>query len=135
MVFESYNPRKTKFRIILIYLNRVLDEYNSEYDNFVFMGDFNVNVNESFIKEFCDLNGLKSLINEPTCLKNPEKPTCIDLILTNRPTYFQLSTVLETDLSEFHLLTVIEFKMGFTKSKNCIITNLDYKKFSNFDLI
>ena len=53
----------------------------------------------------------------------------IDLILTNRPTCFQLSTVLETGLSDFHLLT--EFKMGFTKSKPRMITYRDYKKFNN----
>ena len=91
----------------------------------------NVNVNASSIKEFCNLNGLKSLINEPTCFKNPEKLTCFDLILTNRPTYFELSTVLDTGFSDFHLLTVTEFKIGFTKCKPCIITYRDYKKFNN----
>ena len=77
------------------------------------------------MKEFCNLNVLKSLINEPTCFKNPEKLTCIDLILAYRPTYFQLSIVIETGLSDFHLLTVTEFKMGSTKSKL-----RDYKKFN-----
>ena len=68
------------------------------------------------MNEFCNLNELKILINEPTCFKDLEKPTCIDLILTNRPTYFQLSAVLETGLSDFHLLIVTEFKIGFTQS-------------------
>ena len=53
---------------------------------------------------------LKSLNNEPTCFKDPEKPTCIDLILTNRPTYFQLSTVLDIGLSDFHLLNNSTFR-------------------------
>ena len=83
------------------------------------------------MKEFCNLNGLKSLINECTCSKNPQKPTCIDLILTNRPAYFQSSPVLETGLSDFDLLTVTKFKMCFTKSKPRIITYRDYKKFNN----
>ena len=39
--------------------------------------------------------------------------------------------MLETGLSDFHLLTVTEFKMGFTKSKPLIITYRDYKKFNN----
>ena len=91
----------------------------------------NVNVNESSMKEFCNSNGLKSLINEPTCFKNPEKPSCIDLIPTNRRTYFQLSTVLQTGLSDFNFLTVTEFKMGFSKSKPRIIIYRDYKKFNS----
>ena len=32
---------------------------------------------------FWSLNDLKSLINQPACCKNPDKPICIDLILTN----------------------------------------------------
>ena len=127
----SYSLNKNQILHHLECLNRILDEYNSDYDKFVFIGGINVNGNESSMKEFCNLNGLKSLINEPACFKNPEIPTWIDLILTNRLTYFQLSTVLETGLSDFHVLTVTEFKMGFTKSKPCIITYRDYKKFSN----
>ena len=111
----SYKPKKVKFCIILnVWTVRILGKYNSEYDNFVF--NFNVNVNESSMKEFCNLNKFKGLINELTYFKNPGKPTCIDLILTNRPAYFQLSTVLETGLSDFHLLIVTEFKIGFTQS-------------------
>ena len=33
----------------------------------------------------------------------------------NRPTYFQHSTTLETGLSDFHLLTITEFKTSFLK--------------------
>ena len=80
----SYNPNKNQILHHLECLNRILDEYDSDYDNFVFIGDFNINVNESYIKTFCNSNGLKSLINEPIYFKNPEKPTCIDLILTDR---------------------------------------------------
>ena len=65
------------------------------------LGDFNVSASDSSLKEFCNLNELKNLINEPTCYKNSEKPTCIDLILTNQSTLFQHSTVLETGLSDF----------------------------------
>ena len=83
------------------------------------------------MKEFCNLNGLKSFINELACFKNPGKLTFIDLILTNRQTYFQLSTVIETGFSNFYLLTVTESKMGFTKSKPRLITYWDYKKFNS----
>ena len=65
------------------------------------------------MKNFCDINCLKSLIKLPTCFKNPDNPTCIDLILTNRPILFQHNNYFETGLSDFHLLTVTEFKMEF----------------------
>ena len=62
---------------------------------------------------FCELNELSSLIDKPTCYKNFDKTKCIDLILTNKPSYFQNSNVFQTGLSDFHLLTVTEFKMVF----------------------
>ena len=36
---------------------------------------------------------LTSLIKEPTCYKNPDNPSCIDLILTNKPFSFQNKNV------------------------------------------
>ena len=35
------------------------------------------------MKSFCENYNLKSLIKQTTCCKNPNKPTCINLILTN----------------------------------------------------
>ena len=72
------------------------------------------------------LNRLKNLINELICYKNSEKPTCIDLILTNQPTLFHHST----RLSDFHLLTVTEFKMSSQKCRSHIIT---YPNYRNYD--
>ena len=72
-----------------------------------------MNRSDSSMKEFCSLNGLKNQTNEPICYKNSKKPTCNDLILINQPTLFQHSTVLETGLSDFHLLIVTELKMNF----------------------
>ena len=56
------------------------------------------------MEDFYSLNSLESLISKPTCYKNHENPTCIDLISTNNPGYFQHSNVFETDISDFHLL-------------------------------
>ena len=80
---------------------------------------------------FYDLNGLRSLINVPTCYKNFDNPTSIDLILPNRPSYFQRSTLFETGLSDFHLLTITEFKTSFQKREPKIIKYRDYKNFDN----
>ena len=65
------------------------------------------------MENFCNSNCLESLIQKPTCYKNPSQPACIDLILTNRPSYFPHSEVFETNLSsDFHLLTVTENKFA-----------------------
>ena len=93
------------------------------------MGNFNVAVSDKAMEDFCSLSNLESLINKPTCYKNHENLTCIDVILTNRPGYFQHSNVFETGLSDFHLLIVTQLKMGFQKNLPKIIAYCDYKKF------
>ena len=120
----SYNPHRNSISSHLECINRVIDEHRKTYDNFNFKGDFNVGIDENSMKNFCDINCLKSLIKEPTCFKNPDKPTCIDLILTNRPNIFQHSSTFERGLSDFHLLTVPEFKMGFQKLKPDLSTEI-----------
>ena len=117
----SYNPNKSQISHHLECLNSLLDEHSKKYENFVFIGDFNVNTSDSSMKEFCSLNGLKNLINKPTYYKNSEKPTCIDSILANQPTLFQRSA----------FLTVTEFKMSFQKCKPRIITYRNYKNYDN----
>ena len=78
-----------------------------------------------------DFSDLKSLITEPTCYKNPENPTYIDLILTNHPLSFQNSCVLETGLSDFHKMTVTIMKASFQRLQPRIINYRDYRRFQN----
>ena len=66
-----------------------MDEFSKNYDNIIFFGDFNTCINDNAMTSFCSLNDPTSLIDQPTCYRNPDKPTCIDLIHTNRPKYFK----------------------------------------------
>ena len=56
----------------------------SKYDNFLLLGDFNSEMSEVAMKDFCDIYCLSNMIKEPTCFKNILNPSSIDLILTNR---------------------------------------------------
>ena len=86
------------------------------------------------MKNFCDINGLKNLITVPTCYKKFDNPTSTDLILTNRPSYFQHSTVFDTGLSDFHLLAIREFKTIFQKCELKIMKYRDYKTLTTISL-
>ena len=79
---------------------------------------------------FCDLNDLRNLINVPIYYKNFDNPTSIDLILTDHRSYFQRGTVFEICVSDFHVLTITEFKTSFQKQPK-IIKYGDYKNFDN----
>ena len=74
---------------------------------------------------------MKSLIKEPTCYKNPNKPSCIDLILTNKPRSFQHSCVIEIGLSDFHKMTVTVMKTFFEKLQPRVVKYRNYKHFEN----
>ena len=69
---------------------------------------------------------LKNVVKQKTCFKNPNIPTCIDLIQTNLSSSFQDICNVET---YFHKLVVTVFKLCFPKQKPNIQTFRDYKRF------
>ena len=66
------------------------------------------------------------MTNKLTCYKNPDKPTYIDLILTNCPGSFQNSCVIETGLSDFHKMIVTVMKASYRKIEPRIINYRDW---------
>ena len=52
----------------------------SKYDNFLLIGDFDTEMNDSAMREFNDTYNLKNLITKPTYFKNSLNPRLIDLI-------------------------------------------------------
>ena len=72
-----------------MYLSEIIGRNSSRYDKYVCMGDFNSEVSETALKNFCDLDKLKKLVREATCFKNPDNPSRIDLLLTNCSRSFQ----------------------------------------------
>ena len=112
-------------------LSKNLALYSSKYENYIVVGDFNVEVDNNAISSFCDAFDLVNFIREPTCYKNPEKSSCIDLMLTNKHHSFQNSGAIETNLSDFHRMTVTITKMTFQRLKPRIINYRDYKFFDN----
>ena len=101
------------------------DKFSKKYDSAIFLGDFNTCIFDNAMTSFFSLNDLASLIDQPTCYKNPEKPTCIDWfidwlidwlidsIFTIRRDYFQQNNVFEISLIGFHMIIVTELNIGF----------------------
>ena len=95
----------------------------------ILLGDFNSEMTDTNLKDISNLYLLKNLIKKPTCFKNLENPKTIYLILTNRQRSFCNS--LETELSDFHKLTVTVLKTFFKKQSTKVISYWNYKNFSN----
>ena len=87
--------------------------------------------NYSTIIDFSDTYELKSLIKEPTCYKNPNQPSWLDLTLTSKPPNFQYSCVIEASLSDFNKMTVTVMKTFSEKLQPIVVKYRDYKYFEN----
>ena len=79
-------------------------------------------ISEPNLASFCTVYNFKSLISKSTCYKNPDNSSCIDLILTNCPNYFQNSSTFETGLSDFHKLILTLFKSEIPQQRPNIIS-------------
>jgi len=131
LVGGSYNPNKSNSNEYLNVLGKYLDEYLSKYDNIILLGDFNLQPTELEMINFCSIYNLKNLVNEFTCFKNPKNPSCVDLILTNKPRSFQNTRTIETGLSDFHKMTVTVLKTIFKKLPPKSVSYRDYNHFSH----
>ena len=78
----SYNPHKNNFSNHLMNLSEIIYRNSSCFDKYLCIGDFNSETSETALRNFCDLYKLKNLVREPTCFKNPDNLSCIDLFLT-----------------------------------------------------
>ena len=94
------------------------------------IGDFNVEPNEANMKVFCNQYKLKSMNKEPTCFKNVNKPSCINLFPTNNSKCFKDCLTLDTGLSDFHKLIVTTMK---TKHERFLPKIVNYSDYNNFD--
>ena len=68
----------------------------------------------------------KNSLNEPTCYKNASNPTCIVLIMTNRPKSFQNSSIFENGLSDFHKINLSVFKVSFQRQPSEVFCKKKY---------
>ena len=129
MVFAEYNHVKSNIGVFLDKLGIVVDHYLPRYDNIILIGDFNSEINEISTSEFCDVYNLSNLIKELTCFKNPENPSSIDVILTNKSRSFQNGEALETGLPDHHKLVVTSLKSLVNKKKPVVIKYRDFTKY------
>ena len=123
----TYNPKTSLISKHLNEIGKSLDLLLSKYDNFMLIGGLNAEPTEGTLSDFCEIYNLKHLTKDKTCSACSTKPTCIDLIIANRPKCFQDSVVIEIGLSDFHKMSATVMKMYYTKQKSSIVRYLSLK--------
>ena len=63
--------------------------HRSKYSEIISIRDYNAEVTETSMPEFYESYFLENVLRKPIYFKNPAKPTCIDLMITNKPGMFQ----------------------------------------------
>ena len=131
----SDSPKYFQISHHLKEIGKDLDVLTSKHDNIILMGDFNAEPAGTVVSDFCEIYNVKNIIRKKTFFKNPNNPSCIDLIITNRPNSFPNSMVIEKGLSDFHKMCITFMKMYYSKQKHIIhyhrfkdLNNYSYKR-------
>ena len=129
-IFSEITIRKIKWLVVRIYrlpnnsnVNSFFDEMTTlldmalkKYENCIIMGDFNIDTDKPYspacaqLKHFCDILDLTNMINKKTCFSK-SRSLRIDLILSNKPSSFQLSHATETVLSNYFPFKTLSHKL------------------------
>ena len=96
-------------------LSKLLDFNAEKYDNILLLGDFNMDVDNTYMKPFISSYNLYSMIKTNTCFKSVNG-SCIDLMLTNKKYSFMMTQTFDTNESDFHHMIYRMFKTTFIKA-------------------
>ena len=131
LLMGGYNPANDTTSYFLDHVSKSLDKNMANYDNILIIGDLNSTMSDGPMKNFCEIYNLENLINEPTCYKNPDNPSSIDVVLTNSKNSFQNSMAIETGLSDHHKMVVTVLK-NYCKKKEPL--TIKYRSYKHFDM-
>ena len=126
----NFNNLDTFFKEV----NDSLSKASLTYENFIIMGDFNVDINTAGtevdkLDKFCNLFDQTNLIKTETCCNKNHKST-IGLFLTDRPLSFQKTRATETGISGYQKLISTFLKSCYVRLNPKIIYYRNYKNFN-----
>ena len=101
----------TKQLFSLNSLTDIIDHFMKLFDNYIIIGDFNLETSNTNLKHYLDSNVLCNVINGHTCFKG--KCFLIGLILSNRKFSFKNTQSFESSLSDHHHMVYTCLKLLF----------------------
>ena len=125
LVVSIYRPPDQKLTYFLSSITDFLDHYLKTYEDFIVIGDFNESETSPALDSFLDEQKCKNIIKNKSV-----KGSCIDLILTSRPSLHHITNVFETGISDHHLLIYTILKSTYTKMERKVLSKRCFKNFS-----
>ena len=105
----------------------MIDFFNDTYENYLIMGDFNIERSDPSLKTFLNSGNLCNLIKSNTCFKG--KGSCVDLFLTNGKYSFKFSGSYDPGISDHHHMIYTMLKSCFNNTEPKLLNYRDFKNF------
>ena len=131
LLFGRYCPPQKQAKYFLTHVNYVLDTYRRSFNKFLLAGEFNIEETDPIMSESIFSNDSKISVQQKTCFKSTNNPSCIDLFVTNSHRNSQNTITFASGLSNSHKMILAILKSTFLKFRPKQIV---YRKFKNFDL-
>ena len=133
LIVGCYHPPSQNDNYFFYNPSKALDSLNSNYEQFLLVGDFNSEDHETEITNLLNNYEAKNIVKQKTCFKSISNPSCIDLFITNSAKSFRHTHNFSCVISDHHNFVVTVLKNTFGKQKSNIIIKYyrDWKKFDN----
>ena len=125
-----YKPPKTNASDLIISLENICNLSQGNFYATYLVGDMNIDmlIVPNALSQFADLYGFKNIIKDATCFKG--KPSCLDVIVTDKPGSIAGTLNFNPGLSDFHHCITAATKVHAPLFKPRMIMYRSYKHFS-----
>ncbi len=127
-----YRPGSVAIRYLKSAIEYMCQRCNAEGKATFILGDINVDFLQHVtpLQDELDVFDLQNLVKGPTCFKNPENPTSVDVILTTCPRRVASSQNTNIGVSDHHNIV-----MGSTKmyASRCVKRHITYRSYRHFE--
>ena len=104
-----------------------LDHFTKAHDNYLIMGDFNLETHDKRFGCFLNSNNLVNAVKANTCFK--DSGCCTDLILANRKYFFKNIASYETVLNDNHHMILTMLNTTFQQKEPKFLIYEEYENF------
>ncbi len=134
---SMYRPGSVSILHLRSAFDYICQRCNSEGRATFLMGDINVDfMKEKYvIQPELDVYGLVNLVKGPTCFKNPDNPSSVDVILCTCPRRISSTLNVNIGVSDHHNITLAASKLYVKRQPKKQITYRSYKHLNDDDYL
>jgi hypothetical protein len=128
-----YKPPSVNINVFTNIMSQILDVCLTECKSYYIMGDINIDFKclPNDMSSFLSSYNLVNVIKTPTCHKNSDNPSLIDVIITNTPERIACHLNTFVGVSDFHNLICASTKLHAPK---ILARKIMYRSYKNFDI-